>query len=64
MGFGLVIAGFTLLFNPVIHVVDLIPDALGFLLIVIGLTKMSFFIGKIEQARSLFIKLARTSKVY
>ncbi len=58
MGFGLVIAGFTLLFNPVIHVVDLIPDALGFLLIVIGLTKMSFFIGKIEQARSLFIKLA------
>lgn len=58
MGFGLVIAGFALLFNPVIHVVDLVPDALGFLLIVIGLTKMSFFIGKIEQARSLFIKLA------
>jgi len=58
MGFGLVIAGFVLLCNPVIHVVDLIPDALGFLLIVIGLTRMSFFIGKIEQARSLFIKLA------
>lgn len=58
MGFGLVTAGFILLFNPVIHVVDLIPDALGFLLIVIGLTKLSFFIGKIEQARSLFIKLA------
>lgn len=58
MGFGLVLAGFVLLFNPVIHVVDLIPDALGFLFIVIGLTKMSFFIGKIEQARSLFIKLA------
>ncbi len=58
MGFGLVIAGFILLFNPVIHVIDMIPDALGFLLIVIGLTRMSFFIGKIEQARSLFIKLA------
>ena len=58
MGFGLVIAGFVLLFNPVLHVVDIIPDALGFLLIVLGLTKMSFFIGKIEQARSLFIKLA------
>ena len=58
MGFGLVIAGFALLFNPVIHVVDLLPDALGFLLIVMGLTKMSFFIGKVEQARSLFIKLA------
>lgn len=58
MGFGLVLTGFVLLFNPVIHVVDLIPDALGFLFIVIGLTKMSFFIGKIEQARSLFIKLA------
>ena len=63
MGFGLVIAGFALLFNPVIHVVDLVPDALGFLLIVMGLTKMSFFIGKIEQARSLFIKLALAEAV-
>lgn len=58
MGFGLVIAGFVMLFNPVLSVIDLVPDALGFLLIVIGLTRMSFFIGKIEQARDLFSKLA------
>ena len=66
MGIGLVIAGFVLLFNPVIHVADLIPDALGFLLIVIGLTRMSFFIGKIEQARDLFSKLAllETAKIF
>ena len=57
MGFGLVIAGFVMLFNPVLSVIDLVPDALGFLLIVIGLTRMSFFIGKIEQARDLFSKL-------
>ncbi len=41
-----------------LNVIDLVPDALGFLLIVIGLTRMSFFIGKIEQARDLFSKLA------
>ncbi len=58
MGFGCLIAGFVLLFNPVIHVVDILPDAIGFLLIVGGLTKMSFFISKIAQARDLFWKLA------
>ncbi len=58
MGFGTLIAGFILLFNPVIHVVDVIPDAIGFFLIVGGLTKMSYFVGKIQQARDLFWKLA------
>lgn len=58
MGFGAVIAGFILLFNPVINVVDIIPDAVGFFLIVGGLTKISYIIGKISQARDLFWKLA------
>ncbi len=58
MGFGLLIAGFILLANPVIHVVDLFPDSIGFFLIYAGLSKMSFFIGEIEQARSQFFKLA------
>lgn len=58
MGFGLLLAGLILLVNPVIHVVDIIPDAIGFFLIVAGLTKMSYFIGKIAQARDLFFKLA------
>ena len=56
MGIGLVMAGLILLFNPVVIVVDIIPDAVGFFLIVAGLTKMSCFIGKIEEARQTFLK--------
>ncbi len=58
MGIGLVIAGLIMLFNPVVIVVDVIPDAVGFFLITAGLTKMSCFIGKIEEARQTFLKLA------
>ena len=58
MGIGLVMAGLILLFNPVVIVVDVIPDAVGFFLIAAGLTKMSCFIGKIEEARQTFLKLA------
>lgn len=58
MGFGLLIAGLILLVNPVIHVVDILPDAIGFFLIVAGLTKMSYFVGLLAQARDCFLKLA------
>lgn len=58
MGFGLVLAGFIFLFNPVIHVVDVVPDALGFFLIVAGLSKTSCFISKLSDARDAFMKLA------
>lgn len=58
MGFGLLIAGFILLANPVIHVVDVIPDAIGFFLIMAGLTKLSYIVGKIQLARDWFFKLA------
>ena len=58
MGFGLLIAGFILLANPVIHVVDIIPDAIGFFLIMAGLTKLSYIVGKIQIARDWFFKLA------
>ncbi|MBR5679359.1 MAG: hypothetical protein IKX19_01790, partial [Clostridia bacterium] len=66
MGIGLVMAGFILLFNPVVIVVDVIPDAVGFFLIAAGLTKMSCFIGKIEEARQTFLKLAfvETAKIF
>ena len=57
MGFGMVLAGFILLFNPMIHVIDLIPDVIGFLLIAVGLTKTSFFVSRIDDARRLFWKL-------
>ena len=61
MGFGLLIAGFILLANPVIMLPvfgDILPDAIGFFLIALGLTKMSSFIDKIAEARTGFIKLA------
>ena len=58
MGFGLVIAGLIFLFNPVIHVVDILPDAVGFFLITAGLTKLSYIVGKIQLARDWFFKLA------
>jgi len=58
MGFGLITAGFILLFNPVFYVIDIIPDAIGFFLIAAGLAKLSCFVEKIAQARSLLLKLA------
>ena len=61
MGFGLLIAGFVLLVNPVIMFPifgDILPDAIGFFLIAAGLTKLSSFIGKISEAREGFMKLA------
>ncbi len=58
MGFGLITAGFILLFNPVFYVIDVIPDAIGFFLIAAGLAKLSCFVEKIAQARSLLLKLA------
>lgn len=57
MGFGMVLAGFILLFNPMIHVIDIIPDVIGFLLIAVGLRKTSFFISRIDDARRMFWKL-------
>jgi len=57
MGFGMVLAGFILLFNPMIHVIDIIPDVIGFLLIAVGLRKTSFFVSRIDDARRMFWKL-------
>ena len=61
MGFGLLTAGFILLFNPVIMFPifgDILPDAVGFFLIAAGLTRLSSFIGRIAEAREGFLKLA------
>lgn len=57
MGFGLMIAGFILLFNPVINVFDVLPDAIGFLLIAAGLSKMAYFVDSIAAARKMFLNL-------
>ncbi len=57
MGFSLVTAGLFFLFNPTINVVDPLPDFIGYLLIVIGLTKTASVAGKIDTARDQFWKL-------
>lgn len=58
MGFGLIIAGFILLVNPVIHVVDILPDFLGFFLIWKGLSKLSYLHSGFSAAREQFIRLS------
>ncbi len=58
MGYGMIIAGLILLCNPVIHVVDILPDAVGFFLIAAGLTKCSYFVDHIGKAREAYTRLA------
>ena len=58
MGFGYFIAGFLLLANPIVHVVDILPDFLGFLLICKGLSKLSYLHSGFSSARELFFRLA------
>ena len=58
MLWGCLIAGFIILANPVIHVVDILPDAVGFFLIAAALTKTSYYVGYIGKARDGFMKLA------
>ncbi len=58
MGTGLICAGFILLFNPVINVFDVVPDAIGYLLIFAGLTRLSYFYERADAARRFFGWLA------
>ncbi len=57
MNWIMIIAGFILLSNPVINVVDILPDAIGFFLIARGMTNASYFIDGISRAKEGFIKL-------
>lgn len=58
MGFGYLLIGFLFLINPVIHVMDLLPDCIGFFLIVKGLSKPALFIDHLAASKSHFWKLA------
>jgi len=57
MGFGYILAGFILLLNPIIHVIDLVPDFIGFFLICKGLSKLSYLNSGLSEARDIFKKL-------
>lgn len=51
MGFGFVLAGMIFLFDPFINIFDILPDAIGYVLIIYGLSKMADLELKVAQAR-------------
>jgi hypothetical protein len=57
LGLGYIIASFFFLFNPDITVIDVLPDALGYLLICAGLTQLSFINPSLEEAVEKFKKM-------
>lgn len=58
MGIGYILVGFLFLINPVIHVLDLLPDCIGFFLIMKGLSQTALFVDHLSEARDKFGKLA------
>lgn len=51
MNIGYLIAGCVFLFNPTVNLIDVLPDVIGFLLILKGLYKLADLNGKIKTAR-------------
>ncbi len=58
MRIGLILAGFFFLTNPVIHVLDIFPDTIGYLLLMAGISKPAFFIDHLADAKKWFSRLA------
>lgn len=63
MGFGLVAAGFVFLVNPVFHVIDVLPDFIGFFLIWKGLSRLSAVEYDLESSRNLIKWLVITELI-
>ena len=64
MGYGLIIAGIAFLFVPSFGLYDIMPDVIGYLLIVAGLSKLSQLNGDLQSSRRnfrylLYISLAK-----
>lgn len=55
--FGLLICGFVFFCNPNINVIDILPDCIGCLLIVIALTKLGDLCADIGDAKQAFLTL-------
>ena len=51
MGFGFILAGMIFLFDPFINIFDILPDALGYALIIYGLSKMADLELKVAEAK-------------
>ena len=58
MRIGLILVGFLFLTNPVIHVLDIFPDAIGYLLLMAGISKPAFFVDHLADAKKWFGRLA------
>lgn len=63
MGLGLIASGFVFLFNPVYHVIDVLPDFIGFFLIWKGLSRLSAVEYDIESSRNLIKWLVVTELI-
>ncbi|PKM62893.1 MAG: hypothetical protein CVU97_02935 [Firmicutes bacterium HGW-Firmicutes-21] len=48
----LILAGMFFLINPLFHIVDVLPDVFGYILIFFGTAKLAFFDGRMESARN------------
>ena len=57
IGFGLTSAGFVFLFLPDLMLIDILPDAIGYALIAIGLSSVAFLDDSVATARKLFLRL-------
>lgn len=64
MGIGLILAGMIFLFNPFINVIDVLPDFIGYLLILHGMSKIADLEVKLSGAKmkmnhALYVSLGR-----
>ncbi len=58
MKLGYILAGMIFLFNPHINIIDILPDVIGYILILHGLSKISDLERNLLSARGRFLKLA------
>ena len=63
LGFIKIAVSAIFLFNPTVHIVDPLPDFIGYFLIVLGLTAVSYMSEPLFEARKSFIYLSLLSLV-
>ena len=54
---ALLIIGLLFMANPVIRVIDVLPDAIGCFLICLSLMKPSCYVGRLDKAKNMFFRL-------
>ena len=69
MGYGLIVSGIAFLFIPSFHIYDFLPDAIGYALLLIGLSKTAALNGDLNGSRKnfrylFFITLTKLLLIY